>query len=389
MLNQARIDGLLKYMDQIGLSQMLIRNPVLVRYFVGITPRGADRATILYVSKKNGVKLILNELTNYPKELGVDQEFHGDQDNVAEVISRYTIHDEPLGFDGEYPAKWLLSLREFGAASDYVLGDRALNLQRAHKDAEEMELLREASRMNDRVRGVFHDGITEKEAAGIISRMFVEEGADMPGWVIAAFGPNAANVHHIPGDARLKEGDAILIDMGSPRKGYHSDMTRTFFWKSVGEKQRAVYELVKNANIAAEKAIRPGMKCSDVDKVARDLITEGGYGPYFTHRLGHYISTIPAILPGTIPIRWNPPWPSPVSRVSTCRASSACGWRTWSSSPRTAVRSSTATTRNWRSSACKPNKKAAPAGGFFYLEPKDTTSKCALPSALSPVTVMV
>lgn len=110
-----------------------------------------DRATILYVSKKNGVKLILNELTNYPKELGVDQEFHGDQDNVAEVISRYTIHDEPLGFDGEYPAKWLLSLREFGAASDYVLGDRALNLQRAHKDAEEMELLREASRMNDRV----------------------------------------------------------------------------------------------------------------------------------------------------------------------------------------------------------------------------------------------
>ena len=233
MLNQARIDGLLKYMDQIGLSQMLIRNPVLVRYFVGITPRGADRATILYVSKKNGVKLILNELTNYPKELGVDQEFHGDQDNVAEVISRYTIHDEPLGFDGEYPAKWLLSLREFGAASDYVLGDRALNLQRAHKDAEEMELLREASRMNDRVmarvRGIFHDGITEKEAAGIISRMFVEEGADMPGWVIVAFGPNAANVHHIPGDARLKEGDAILIDMGSPRKGYHSDMTRTFF----------------------------------------------------------------------------------------------------------------------------------------------------------------
>lgn len=144
----------------------------------------------------------------------------------------------------------------------------------------------------------------------------------MPGWVIVAFGPNAANVHHIPGDARLKEGDAILIDMGSPRKGYHSDMTRTFFWKSVGEKQRAVYELVKNANIAAEKAIRPGMKCNDVDKVARDLITEGGYGPYFTHRLGHYprrgSPRSRPILPGTIPIRWNPPWPSPVSRVSTC-----------------------------------------------------------------------
>lgn len=114
MLNQARIDGLLKYMDQIGLSQMLIPQSGAGTVLCGDYTRGADRATILYVSKKNGVKLILNELTNYPKELGVDQEFHGDQDNVAEVISRYTIHDEPLGFDGEYPAKWLLSLRNSG-----------------------------------------------------------------------------------------------------------------------------------------------------------------------------------------------------------------------------------------------------------------------------------
>ena len=106
MLNQARIDGLLGYMEEIGLSQMLIRNPVLIRYFVGIQAQGSDRATLLYVSRNNGVKLLINELTNYPKELGLDQEFHGDQDNVAEVISRYTLHDEPLGFDGEYPARW-------------------------------------------------------------------------------------------------------------------------------------------------------------------------------------------------------------------------------------------------------------------------------------------
>lgn len=184
MLNQARIDGLLGYMEEIGLSQMLIRNPVLIRYFVGIQAQGSDRATLLYVSRNNGVKLLINELTNYPKELGLDQEFHGDQDDVAEVISRYTLHDEPLGFDGEYPARWLLPLQEFHVASAYVVGDRALNLQRAHKDPEEIELLREASRMNDRVmarvRGVFHDGISEQEAAGIISKMFVERAPICP-----------------------------------------------------------------------------------------------------------------------------------------------------------------------------------------------------------------
>ena len=63
MLNQARIDGLLGYMEEIGLSQMLIRNPVLIRYFVGIQAQGSDRATLLYVSRNNGVKLLINELT--------------------------------------------------------------------------------------------------------------------------------------------------------------------------------------------------------------------------------------------------------------------------------------------------------------------------------------
>jgi len=293
MLNQTRINGLLKYMEQIGLEQMVIRNPVLIRYMLGYMPRGGDRATILYVSKTNGIKLIVNELTVFPKDLGVELVLHGDQDDVCALIAKHTLHDQPLGFDGEYPAKWLLPLRQHNAASDYVLADRALNLQRAHKDAEEMELLREASRMNDRVmqkaRTLFHDGVTEREVSRQLSALFKEEGADSPGWAIVAFGENAAHVHHTPGDRALRPGDAILIDMGAPRGGYHSDMTRTFFWKSVSDKQRKVYELVKNANLAAEAAIKPGLLCSEADGIARNLITAGGYGPYFLHRLGHYI----------------------------------------------------------------------------------------------------
>ena len=135
MLNQTRINGLLKYMEQIGLEQMVIRNPVLIRYMLGYMPRGGDRATILYVSKNNGIKLIVNELTVFPKDLGVELVLHGDQDDVCALIAKHTLHDQPLGFDGEYPAKWLLPLRQHNAASDYVLADRALNLQRAHKDA--------------------------------------------------------------------------------------------------------------------------------------------------------------------------------------------------------------------------------------------------------------
>ena len=295
MINQKRIDGLLKYMAELGQQQMIIRNPLLIKYLLGYAPRGGDRATILYVSQTNGIKLIANYLTTWPKGLEDEIEIvtHGDQDSVAEEIAKYTLKDVPLAVDMEYPAKWLIPLRDYNAATDYVLGDRAMNLQRAHKDEEEMQLLREASRMNDRVmakaRGLFYDGVTEIEISRKLSAMFAEEGADGPGWALVAFGANSCEVHHHADNTPLKPGDAILIDMGAPRKGYHSDMTRTFFWKSVSDRQREIYELVKTANIEAEKATKPGMTCREVDKVARDIISAPGYGEYFTHRLGHYI----------------------------------------------------------------------------------------------------
>jgi len=192
MLNKERVDGLLKYMAEQGQEQMIIRNPLLINYLLGYTPRGGDRATILYVSQNNGIKLIVNYLTTWPKDLDVEIVLHGDQDNVAEEIAKYTLHDVPLAIDTEYPAKWLIPLRDFNAASDYILGDRPMNLQRAHKDPEEMQLLREASAMNDRVmakaRSLFYDGVTEIEIKRKLPPRFKQEGANGPGWPLLAFG---------------------------------------------------------------------------------------------------------------------------------------------------------------------------------------------------------
>ncbi len=66
-------------------------------------------------------------------------------------------------------------------------------------------------------------------------------------------------------------------------------MTRTFFYKKVSDEHRKVYEIVKKAQQAAIEAVKPGARYCDIDKVARDIITEAGYGEYFTHRLGHSI----------------------------------------------------------------------------------------------------
>ncbi|HBG67376.1 MAG TPA: peptidase M24 family protein, partial [Kandleria vitulina] len=103
---------------------------------------------------------------------------------------------------------------------------------------------------------------------------------------------NGADPHHVGDDSRLKEGDSIIVDMGCIYNGYCSDMTRTFFYKSVSEKQKDVYNLVLKAQLAAEAAIKPGLKLSDIDKVARDIISEAGYGEEFNHRLGHFIGRL-------------------------------------------------------------------------------------------------
>ena len=66
-------------------------------------------------------------------------------------------------------------------------------------------------------------------------------------------------------------------------------MTRTVFYKEVSDEQRKVYNLVRQANEAAEAIIKPGVRLCDIDKVARDIITEAGYGKNFNHRLGHFI----------------------------------------------------------------------------------------------------
>ena len=68
-----------------------------------------------------------------------------------------------------------------------------------------------------------------------------------------------------------------------------SDMTRTVFWKHVSDKDRKVYETVLAANLAAEAMIKPGVRCCDIDAAGRKIIEDAGWGPYFTHRLGHNI----------------------------------------------------------------------------------------------------
>ena len=104
--------------------------------------------------------------------------------------------------------------------------------------------------------------------------------------LIVAAGKNGSQCHAVPSDNTVKPGDFITMDTGALLDGYHSDMTRTVALGKVSEEQKAVYETVLKAHLAVIDYVKPGVICSDVDKVARDII-EKDYPGTFGHGLGH------------------------------------------------------------------------------------------------------
>lgn len=108
---------------------------------------------------------------------------------------------------------------------------------------------------------------------------------------LVQFGAHAAEPHGDTGSTLLKAGDLALFDLGTIYDGYVSDATRTVAYKSVSDHQRDVYNVVLEAQLAAQSQAKPGMTAGELDAIARDIITKAGYGEYFVHRLGHGIGS--------------------------------------------------------------------------------------------------
>ncbi|MGN1230275.1 MAG: M24 family metallopeptidase, partial [Anaerotignum sp.] len=233
-------------------------------------------------------------LFSIPQEVGVEKVWYADTDDVMEMVASYIDHTVPLGVDKDLKARFLLPLMEQKAATAFVNTSLAVDTVRGIKDREEQEKMHLSSQINDRAMGEFkkliHAGVTEKEVAEQMLGIYLRLGAEGFSFApLVAFGANAADPHHSPNDTVLKEGDVVLFDVGCIKDGYCSDMTRSFFYKTVSEKHREIYETVRAANERAIAKIKPGVPLMELDLTARSLITEKGYGPNFNHRLGHFI----------------------------------------------------------------------------------------------------
>lgn len=132
--------------------------------------------------------------------------------------------------------------------------------------------------------------MTQEELAGYIREAHARLGVAGSG--SPSFGPASSYPHGSRKRKNLESGDIILVDGGCRVEGYNSDVTRTLVFGRATDLQKKIWETVKRAQLAALRACRPGVACEEVDRAARKVIEEAGFGPgykYFSHRLGHGI----------------------------------------------------------------------------------------------------
>lgn len=131
-------------------------------------------------------------------------------------------------------------------------------------------------------------GVTEKEVGLHLDYFMLSHGAEALSFeTIAVSGPNTSLCHGVPTDRPVQAGEFMLMDYGATYDGYHSDMTRTVCVGQPTEKMEKIYSIVLDAQLKAIAAIKDGVSGSDIDKIARDVITDAGYGEAFGHSLGH------------------------------------------------------------------------------------------------------
>ncbi len=170
--------------------------------------------------------------------------------------------------------------------------DKAINSLRMIKTADEIASIKKAQAIaeqaSDHILNFIKVGVTEREIALELDYFMLKNGAEALSFeTIAVSGINSSMPHGVPSDKRIENGDFITMDYGAVCDGYHSDMTRTVAVGAVSEEQKKVYDTVLKAQLAALEVMRPGVRCSDADKAARDIIASAGYGAFFGHGTGH------------------------------------------------------------------------------------------------------
>jgi Xaa-Pro aminopeptidase len=295
--------GLLAHAD---LSALLVSKPVNVRYLTGF-------------SGSYGALLLLHDRTLFFTDGRYQQQAAAEVPGAEVVVAAGDLMGAVggvvrtvgggLGFE---PAGLTWGegqrLRAAVPGQAVVPAPALVEELREVKDERELGAMREAARLGDEALAgllpTLRAGVTERQVAVELELTMRRLGGDGPAFgTIVAFGEQAAEPHHRPGDRPLADGDLVKLDFGARVDGYCADMTRTFVLGRASQRQRELYELVRGAQAAGLACLRAGVPGGEVDQACREPIAQAGLGDAFTHPTGHGIGLevheAPRLRPGS------------------------------------------------------------------------------------------
>ena len=218
---------------------------------------------------------------------------------AAPTVAAPTVAAPTVAVSERAWAMHVLALQRALPGAPMGLATAVLRELRMAKDPAEVDRLLVAALAADRVVDQIAAGRlvgrTEADVSREVRDRLVAEGHELAEFAIVGSGPNSASPHHEASERVIAAGEPIVLDIGGAYDGYCSDTTRTL-WVTGGDPAKgptaeflALYAVLQRAQAEATAAVRPGIACETIDAVARDIITAGGHGPHFIHRVGHGI----------------------------------------------------------------------------------------------------
>lgn len=299
-MQSQRINNLHKKMKKQGVDSLFITSKANVYYFSGYYTDPHERLVSIYIHKNNDPLLIVPTMeVEDTKAAGwtYDILHYGDHENVWKKFLDYVTKKNSipknlgLEFDNLSFERYQL-LKQIFPEMNPVNVQEILAEIRLIKSKDEYTLLQEAAELADYGvevgKQAIQEGATELEIIAEIEYALKKKGVlEMSFSTMALTGKKTASPHGTPSLDKVERGDFVLFDLGVVHKGYCSDITRTFAYHSLSEEQEKIYKTVLKAQEEAILASQLGTKIGQIDRTAREIITEAGYGKYFTHRIGH------------------------------------------------------------------------------------------------------
>lgn len=287
-----RVKKIIDLIEERGVDALLIKGKNNKRYIGALTGSGV----YVLITKEQKYQILDGRYTDE-----ADKKTSG---FIKRVVSQGSYIENIIEFLEEMNIKNIAIESQTMSIQEYILLDKAgfninlitneLGKVRAVKSKEEIELIKKACEITDEVFSEviseIKEGMTELEVSALLQYHALKKGASgMSFEPIVVSGERGAMPHGRPTTKKLKKNEAITIDFGVVYQGYQSDMTRTI---SIGKPPKIIqeiYDVVLKAQLSAIESIKQGMKASDVDKIARQIIENHGFGDYFNHGLGHGI----------------------------------------------------------------------------------------------------